>query len=128
MYILCSYYMRIDITYIEIRLITQIDGERLHQRMQGSFSEIPDDDLELLAHQMIALYSNFGTNDLHEAEANNFFVSHCGRGNRFQFKSSEMITTSVYPNEILIVIEVGLWVWFEWKIWNYYLDFQCESL
>ena len=48
------------------------------------------------------------TNDLHEAEANYFFVNHCGRGNRFQFKSSEMITTSVYPNEILIVIEVGL--------------------
>lgn len=47
MYILCSYYMHIDITYIEIRLITQIDGERLHQRMQRSFSEIPDDDLEL---------------------------------------------------------------------------------
>ena len=39
--------MHIDITYIEIRLITQIDGERLHQRMQRSFSEIPDDDLEL---------------------------------------------------------------------------------
>lgn len=102
-----SYYMRKENTYIEIRLITQVNGERQHQRMIASFNEIPDADFDDLATSMINLYSNFGATDLRESGANVAFEQHSGRGRRFDFRSFEMITSSEYNNQILIIITVG---------------------
>ena len=102
-----SYYMRLENTYIEIRLITPVNGERQNRRMIASFNAIPEASFDDLANQMINLYSNFGTTDLRETEANIAFEQNSRRGRRFDFRSFQMITSSEYKNQILIVITVG---------------------
>ena len=102
-----SIVIRIQSTSIEIRLITPVIGERQNQRMISSFNAIPRSDFDLLANQMIALYSNFGAQDLRVTEANFAFERNVGRGSRFNFRSFEMISSSEYRNQILIVITVG---------------------
>lgn len=104
-----SIVIRIRSTLVEIRLITPAIGERQHQRMISSFNAIQRSDFDLLANTMIALYSNFGAQDLRETEANFAFERHVGRGSRFNFRSFEMISSSEYRNqvEISIIITVG---------------------
>ena len=105
--IIGRFYTLKDETAIEVRVITAIEGQRQIERIESSFNLIPDDSMETLANQMIDMHSDFTENNLKETDANRIFEANCGRGARFTFMESEMKTTSKFPGQLLICIEIG---------------------
>ena len=84
--IIGSYVSRIHESYVEIRLVTDIEGSRRVERMKKSFHLIPKEALLFLANQMIGSYANFTEQNLKESDANISFERNSGRRLKFTFR------------------------------------------
>ena len=99
--------MRVDRLDIQIGFITPIGGQRQIERIKRSVQLIPEDALLTLAYEMIGSYANFSESNLKDSDANLYFVENSGRGSRFSFKMSNIVTSSEFPRQIKISIEIG---------------------
>ena len=81
-----SHVFRIDQTLVEVRLFTEVEGQRQIYRMEESFQLIPKDAFGILANQMVNLYANFTENNLKESDANLCFEKNSGRQIKFTFR------------------------------------------
>lgn len=90
-----------------IRGTTEIDGERRLQRIRTAWSRVGGPAFSTLAQAMIRELSNFNQTQLKNSTANIFFRTNVGRGNRFEFESAKLITSTESPTVFLVVIGVS---------------------
>ena len=89
------------------RATTEVNGPRRTDRMKTSWGNIEREKFISLFHSMLAGISNFDRTQLQNTSANVFFRQNCGRGNRFEFSTANLITSSDHPGKIVIAIEIS---------------------
>ena len=102
-----SFHMRYNQCQVEIRLFTELRGERRIERMNIGFHHIPQTCFFHLARDLIDNFPIYSVRRLRASEANRYFVANSGRGERFYFMESAMATCTRCPRQILITIEIG---------------------
>ena len=93
---------------VTIRAFTEVQGDRLTQRMRTAWQQLPDAAFTSMVEAIFEL-GQMSTEDLRQIVANRLFRYYSGRTNdtRFEFHSATLITSTQHPGVILILIEIS---------------------
>lgn len=89
-----------------MRASTFLEGERVLEKLKRGWSSIPRSILKELTMDMLRRSALYTVNNLRQSEANLHFCRNAGRGQRYWFVQSKIITSTEAPNNILISILV----------------------
>lgn len=87
-----------------MRASTFFEGQRVLQKMKTGWTSIPRSVLKQFMMDMLRRNPIYTENDLKDSDANHHFRLRAGRGQRYQFVQSKMITSTLAPNNVLITI------------------------